>query len=84
MAMQMFCLSKKKHLTHNVFELTFESENELNFQAGQFITFLLDGVGGRAYSIAKASQKSITLIIKKWEIREGGRGGSVKICDLAE
>ncbi|MFK7780527.1 MAG: FAD-dependent oxidoreductase [Candidatus Gracilibacteria bacterium] len=79
---QLFKLIEKKNLTHNVFEMIFESENEIKMKPGQFVTFLLENIGGRAYSILKLEGKKITLIIKKRELDGGGRGGSKFICEL--
>ncbi|MCD5385333.1 FAD-dependent oxidoreductase [Candidatus Gracilibacteria bacterium] len=79
---QNFTLINKKNLTHNVYELVFKLEKEINMLPGQFITFLIDGLGGRAYSILKIKSDKIILIIKKREISQGGRGGSKLICEL--
>jgi NAD(P)H-flavin reductase len=42
--MQLFTLIEKKQLTHDVFELIFESENKIDLLPGQFITFILDKI----------------------------------------
>jgi len=63
--------------------MIFEWENELVMKPGQFVTFLLDNIWWRAYSILKLDWKKITLIIKKRESDEGGRWGSKLICELS-
>ncbi len=62
--------------------MVFEWEKELMMKPGQFVTFLIDKIWGRAYSILKLDWKKITLIIKKRESEEWGRWGSKIICDL--
>lgn len=61
----------KKMLTPSVFALSFETDQALEFQAGQFISIVIPGAGPkgrdlrRAYSIASApEQKPIELCIK--------------------
>jgi len=45
-------LIEKKSLTHDVFELIYETDLDMdNIVSGQFITFLLPEIGGRAYSV---------------------------------
>jgi len=80
---QQFKLIEKINLTHNVFEMVFKWEKELDMKPGQFITFLLDWwLGGRAYSILRLEWKKIILIIKKRELNEWWRGWSKVICEL--
>jgi NAD(P)H-flavin reductase len=79
---QQFTLIEKKALTHDVFELSFEWESELNIKPWQFITFILDKIGGRAYSVLKTKWKITTLIIKKRELDNWGRWWSKLICEL--
>jgi len=79
---QAFKLIEKKDLTKNVFEMVFEWEKELNMKAWQFITFLLDWLGWRAYSILEIIDNKIVLIIKKRELEDGWRWWSKLICDL--
>ncbi|NDK07745.1 hypothetical protein EOM39_00695 [Candidatus Gracilibacteria bacterium] len=73
-----FTLVEKKKLTYDLFEMIFETEDSFSFIHGQFITFVLPGIGGRAYSILETNGKYIKLIIKRLE---NGRGGSKFICD---
>jgi NAD(P)H-flavin reductase len=79
---QNFKLIEKKNLTHNVSLMIFEWENELEMKPWQFITFLLEKIWGRAYSILKLEWKKIVLIIKKRELDEWGRWWSKLICEL--
>lgn len=78
---QNFKLIQKINLTDNVYELKFEGDNEIDLKPGQFVTFLLDKIGGRAYSVLKKEWKNVILLIKKWELDEWGRGGSKYICE---
>ncbi|ATU05005.1 hypothetical protein BKN14_00950 [Candidatus Gracilibacteria bacterium HOT-871] len=78
---QKYFLKNKKNLTKNVYELEFEGENEINVIPGQFITFMIDGIGARAYSILEKDGKNLKFIIKKIELENGGRGGSKFLCE---
>lgn len=80
--LQQFKLIEKKNLTENVFEMIFEWEKELKMLPWQFITFLLDKIWWRAYSILKLEWDKIILIIKKRELDDWGRWWSKLICDL--
>ncbi len=79
MWLETFKLIKKTKLTHDIYELIFELENNVKMIYGQFITFILPKLWGRAYSILKLNKKKLTLIIKR---REEGRWWSKYICDL--
>jgi NAD(P)H-flavin reductase len=79
---QNFKLVEKNKLTHEIYELIFEWEDEMEFNSGQFITFLLPLIWGRAYSILKMNGKKITLIVKKRGKENWGRWGSKLICEL--
>ena len=81
MAMKQFTLKEKITLTHDVFELRFESSKKIEMKPWQFITFILPWIWGRAYSILDASGNNFSLIIKKWELDNWGRWWSIKICD---
>ena len=74
-------LIQKIALTDDVFELSYEIHDEKEMIPGQFITFILPGIGGRAYSIVQLHEKNIILIIKRWKKEDGGRGGSILLCD---
>lgn len=80
--LQKFKLISKINLTYNVFEMVFEAENELTMKPGQFITFLIENIWWRAYSILKLEWKRIILIIKKRELNEWWRWWSKIICEL--
>jgi len=82
MALKTFELIRKINLTHDVYELEFKSDSICTMKAGQFITFLIDKIGGRAYSILKVNTNSIILIIKKRELENGWRWWSKYICEL--
>ncbi len=79
---QNFTLINKKNLTHNVYELVFKLEKEINMLPWQFITFLIDWLWWRAYSILKIKSDKIILIIKKREISQWWRWWSKLICEL--
>jgi Na+-transporting NADH:ubiquinone oxidoreductase subunit NqrF len=71
------------NLTHDVHEITFECERNLEMIEWQFITLLLDKIWGRAYSILKIEWNKMMLIVKKWKIEDWGRWWSKMICELA-
>ena len=79
---QNFKLTSKKNLTSEVYEMVFQWEKKLEIIAGQFITFIIDKIWGRAYSILKIDWNNVFLIIKKWELEFWGRWGSKLICEL--
>lgn len=75
-------LIEKIALTHDVYELHYELPVSTSMLPGQFITFIMKGIGGRSYSILELiDDKIAVLVIKKWELSDGGRGGSIKLCD---
>jgi Na+-transporting NADH:ubiquinone oxidoreductase subunit F len=80
--MQLFTVKNKKALTHDVYEIAFEWENNITMKPWQFVTFIIDKIWGRAYSILEIREKRIVLIIKKREIENGGRWGSKYICEM--
>ncbi len=75
-------LKDKKNLTHNVFLMTFKWEKKIEMKPGQFITFLLEWLWWRAYSILEIKWNEIVLIIKKRELSEWWRWWSKHICEL--
>jgi NAD(P)H-flavin reductase len=81
MWMQIAKLEKKISLTHDVSELHYIIPGIWLALPGQFITFILPGIWGRAYSILAQENERIVLIIKRWDIENGGRWGSVLLCD---
>jgi len=78
---QNFKLIEKKNLTNDVYELVFCWEKELEIKPWQFITFLLDKIGWRAYSILEIKWDKIILIIKKRELENWWRWWSKLICE---
>ena len=54
---QKYFLKNKKNLTKNVYELEFEWENEINVIPWQFITFMIEWIWARAYSILEKDWK---------------------------
>lgn len=81
MWMMQVALEKKITLTHDVFELHYKLPEELTMKAGQFFTFILPGIGGRSYSALDIVWDIAILIIKKWLIKDWGRGWSILLCD---
>lgn len=74
-------LEKKVALTHDVFELHYKLPDTISMQAGQFFTFILPWIWGRAYSALEIRDDIVVLIIKRWWESDGGRGWSVALCD---
>lgn len=75
-------LVKKIVLTHDVYELHYELPEVTSMLPGQFITFIMKGIGGRSYSILELLWGKIAvLVIKKWGLEVGWQGGSMKLCD---
>jgi NAD(P)H-flavin reductase len=66
-------LEKKITLTKDVFELHYKLPDAKTMLPGQFITFIIPGVGGRSYSVLEIKNDIAILIIKKWETKDGGR-----------
>ncbi|MCP4524018.1 MAG: FAD-dependent oxidoreductase [Candidatus Gracilibacteria bacterium] len=81
MALNQYTLTQKKKLTSDIYELIYEAKDLFKFTPGQFITFILPNIGGRAYSVLEIQGNQLTLIIKKWLQKDGGRGGSQYICN---
>jgi len=54
MAMKQFTVTKNIELTHDVYEIHFETESPIDMDYGQFVTFILPGIGGRSYSVLEA------------------------------
>lgn len=81
MAMMQAKLVKKISLTHDVFELHYELSEEKQMKPGQFLTFILPGIGGRSYSVLELVWNRAVLIIKKWPAETGWRGWSTALCD---
>jgi len=84
MPMQEVTLIKKISLTHDVFELHYNFPQDFTMLAGQFVTFILPDIWGRAYSILDKEKNIIKLIIKRRSKDDGGRWGSIFLCDANE
>jgi len=76
--MKQFILTNKKKLTNDVFELDFKSSESVDHIPWQFITFILDGIGGRSYSLLSSKDLDFKLIIKRVA---DGKKGSIYLCD---
>lgn len=74
-----FLLTKKKKLTQDIFELSFKINEIILFNPWQFVTFIIEWIWWRAYSILDYKNSEITLIIKRLE---NWRWWSKFICDL--
>ncbi|MDD2487349.1 MAG: FAD-dependent oxidoreductase [Candidatus Gracilibacteria bacterium] len=72
-------LLKKEKLTHDVYELVFYCDKNLETLPGQFITFILPSGLRRAYSISNKDGNNLEFIVKRLE---DGRGGSRELCDI--
>lgn len=81
MAMQEITLIKKVPLTHDVFELHYDFGKKVDMKPGQFITFILPGIWGRSYSILDTQENIVKLTIKRRSSDNGGRWGSIALCD---
>ena len=79
---QKYFLKNKKNLTKNVYELEFEWENEINVIPWQFITFMIEWIWARAYSILEKDWKNLKFIIKKIELEEWWRWWSKYLCEM--
>lgn len=82
MALKTCTLIKKIALTHDVYELHYKLPESTTMLPGQFMTFILQGIGGRSYSILELLDWTVAVfVIKRWELENTGRGGSIKLCD---
>lgn len=81
MALKTFTVTENIQLTHDVYEISFQTENPIDMDYGQFVTFILPGIWGRSYSVLECVWSTIKLIIKKVELSDSGRWGSIFICD---
>jgi NAD(P)H-flavin reductase len=71
--MMQVVVEKKITLTQDVFEIHYKLPEVKTMLPGQFITFIIAGVGGRSYSILEIIEDVAVLIIKKWDSADGGR-----------
>jgi len=81
MAIRDFTLKSKKNLNDNVYELIYEVDWLDKMKNWQFVTFLIDKIWGRAYSILEQWENYIKLIIRKWELNESWRWWSKYLCE---
>lgn len=80
--MKMTTLVWKKQLTADVFELRYTSQLDMTHcKSGQFITFIIPEIGGRAYSISNIVGDEIVLLIKRVSLEDGGKWWSIALCD---
>lgn len=79
--MKVFEVIKKINLTPDVFEIHYKSSESFEIKPGQFITFILPKIWGRAYSILEQNKDKTVLIIKRVKEENGGRWGSILLCD---
>jgi len=79
--MQEIKLIEKIQLTHDVFELHYDFWQEVSLLPWQFITFILPEIWGRSYSVLEANKNIIKLTIKRRSKENGGRWGSIALCD---
>lgn len=82
MWLKIFKLSEKIQLTSDVYEIIFETEENLSAKPWQFVTFILDKIGWRAYSILEINWNKVKLIVKKRETKDWWRWWSKFICEL--
>ncbi|EKE29383.1 MAG: hypothetical protein ACD_2C00182G0008 [uncultured bacterium (gcode 4)] len=81
MILNKIILSKIAKLTHNVYELIFVSESEIDIIPWQFLTFILPSGLRRAYSVAYKNWKNLEFIIKRLD---EWRWWSREICNFEE
>lgn len=83
-SMKITTLVWKKQLTADVFELRYTSQLDMSFcKSGQFITFIIPDIWGRAYSISNVVGDEIILLIKRVSLENGGKWWSIALCDSA-
>lgn len=82
MWLKIFKLIEKNKLTSDVYEMIFESEENMSAKPWQFVTFILDKIGWRAYSVLEVNWNKVKLIIKKREVKDWWRWWSKFICEL--
>lgn len=80
--MQEYILKNTKKLTQDVYELTFWFENDFEIIPWQFVTFMIDSIWARAYSVLEKNWKEVVFLIKKLELENGWRWWSKFLCEL--
>lgn len=81
MPFQQATLIEKSEISEDIYLLKYKAE-WIELISGQFITFILPEIWGRAYSVLKNDAISFTLIIKRWSREIWGRGWSIALCDM--
>ena len=76
-----FEVIKKINLTPDVFEIHYKCNEKFDIKPGQFITFILPKIGGRAYSVLEQNENKTILIIKRVKKENWWRWGSIMLCD---
>jgi len=79
--MKSFKIIKKINLTPDVFEIHYKCSEKFEIKPGQFITFILPKIWGRAYSILEQDWDNSILIIKRVKKENWWRWGSIFLCD---
>jgi len=79
--MKVFEITKKINLTDDVFEIHYKASESFKIKPGQFITFILPEIGGRAYSVLEQNEDKTILIIKRVKKENWWRGWSIALCD---
>ena len=79
--MKVFEVIKKINLTDDVFEIHYKSSESFEIKPGQFITFILPKIWGRAYSVLEQNVDKTILIIKRVKEENWWRWWSILLCD---
>jgi len=79
--MKVFEVIKKINLTDDVFEIHYKSSESFEIKPGQFITFILPKIWGRAYSVLEQNVDKTILIIKRVKKENWWRWWSIFLCD---
>jgi len=79
--MKSFKIIKKINLTPDVFEIHYKCSEKFEIKPGQFITFILPKIWGRAYSLLEQDWNNSILIIKRVKKENWWRWGSIMLCD---
>jgi Na+-transporting NADH:ubiquinone oxidoreductase subunit F len=82
MEKHLYTFIKKIPLTDDVYELTFIWPKDTPLIPGQFLTFFIDNVWAKMYSILQKNWNKYSFIIKEIDIKNGWQGGSTALCNL--
>ena len=83
MKRNLYTCTKKIRLTDDVWKIVFIGPEESVCIAGQFLTFFIDGVWPKMYSILEKNGNQYIFIIKEIALNDGWKGGSHALCNLA-